>query len=101
MAGLVALLNDLRLNQQQPTMGWMNQWMYSAATSFPAIFNDIVAGDNLDGDLQERNSPFPEFCQYGFYTQPGWDAVTGLGSPNWGEMAKIVNTFGFTKENSS
>ncbi len=45
------------------------------------------------GDLQARGSAFPEFCEFGFYALPGWDAVSGLGTPNWAQLQHFINDF--------
>jgi len=31
-------------------------------------------------------------CKYGFEAGPGWDAVTGLGTPNFANMLAYVQT---------
>lgn len=52
------------------------------------VLRDVVVGDNFSGDIQQRGSPYPTFCPYGFTTQSGWDAVTGLGTPNFSALAQ-------------
>jgi kumamolisin len=60
-AALIALLNQKR----GKPLGFLNTSLYALATSTPAAFRDIVDGNN------------------GAYAaSPGWDACTGLGSPN-------------------
>lgn len=76
------LLNEARLNAGKPPMGLITPFFYQSHKANPASFNDVVVGDNRDGDLQLRGSPFPTFCEYGFETSPGWDPVSGLGTPN-------------------
>jgi tripeptidyl-peptidase-1 len=77
MAGVLSLLNDVRLNAGKPVLGFANPWLYKMSATTPAAFNDVVTGSNFDGDLQARGSPYPIMCPYGFVTAPGWDAVSG------------------------
>jgi len=77
-SGVLALLNDLRLQAGKSTLGWVNPFFYQNA----AMFNDITAGNNGAGGS----------CgETGFEAIKGWDAVTGLGSPNYEAMAKVVS----------
>lgn len=75
VAGIVSLLNDLRLQKGQPSLGFLPPLLYS---NFTPTFTDIVKGSNPGCDTN------------GFPALPGWDAVTGLGTPNYAEMAKII-----------
>jgi len=90
MAGMVSLLNDLRLNNGLPSLGLINPLLYELQLAHPEAFQDITVGENFDGDLQARYSVFPSFCEYGFSTDVGWDPVTGLGTPNFEELSKLV-----------
>lgn len=77
-SGVLALLNDLRLQAGKSTLGWVNPFFYQNA----AMFNDITSGNNgAGGSCGEK----------GFEAIKGWDAVTGLGSPNYEAMAKVVS----------
>jgi len=89
-AGLFSLLNDLRLNNNLPSLGWLNPTLYAWAEEFPGAFTDVVLGNNNDGDIQVPGSPYPSKCDYGFNSQTGWDAVTGLGTPNFQVLAKLA-----------
>ncbi|KAJ6616255.1 tripeptidyl peptidase A [Mycena sp. CBHHK59/15] len=64
-AGFVALLNDGRLKKGLPL------WAASG-------FNDITVGNN------------PGCGTPGFNATKGWDAVTGLGTPDFGKLLKLV-----------
>lgn len=95
MAGIVSLLNDIRLWNGKPTLGLVTPFFYELQASNGIYFNDIVVGENLDGDLQDRGSPYPTYCLYGFSTQVGWDAVTGLGTPVFQYLADAVDQMPF------
>ncbi len=56
----------------------------------PGSFRDVVVGSNFDGDLEARGSQYATFCPYGFVAAPGWDPVSGLGSPNYAVLKDYV-----------
>jgi tripeptidyl-peptidase I len=64
------LLNDARLNADKAPLGFLNPWIYSN----PSMFTDIVIGNNAHS------------CCAGFTCVPGYDAVTGFGTPIWSAM---------------
>ncbi|KAF8076737.1 subtilisin-like protein [Lyophyllum atratum] len=74
-AGIVALLNDVRLANGQPPLGFLNPLIYSKAVSG---FNDITIGHNSGCGTT------------GFNATKGWDPVTGLGTPNFGLLKELV-----------
>jgi len=74
-AGFVGLLNDARLKKGLPSLGFLNPLLYSKAASG---FNDITTGNN------------PGCGTEGFNATKGWDAITGLGTPNFGKLVKLV-----------
>jgi len=97
--GLVSLLNDAMLNAGFNSLGLMNPALYKAKQILPQAFRDIVTGSNKDGDIQGRCSKFPIRCEFGFHTQPGWNPVTGLGSPNWSVLRDyFLNAAKFRKQ---
>ncbi|KAI0080805.1 tripeptidyl peptidase A [Panus rudis PR-1116 ss-1] len=77
-AGIVSLLNDARIRNKQPTLGFLNPLIYTIGALFPEGFNDITTGNN------------PGCGTPGFNATKGWDPVTGFGTPNFGELKKIV-----------
>ena len=88
VAGIVSLLNDIRLLEGKSTLGFLNPLFYKN----PHIFNDIVNGSNPS-------------CQFdGFEASKGWDPgkhpflklthlfkVTGLGTPNFPRMLELIS----------
>ncbi|KAF8165633.1 tripeptidyl peptidase A [Crassisporium funariophilum] len=74
-AGLVAMLNDARIKAKKNCLGFLNPLLYSRGVSG---LNDITVGHNSGcGTI-------------GFNATKGWDPVTGLGTPNFEELRKIV-----------
>lgn len=80
-SGVFSHLNDLRLQAGKPVLGWLNPFIYQTAPAHANAFNDATAGGN-------------EGCNnfIGFTAVPGWDPVTGWGSPNYRLLAEIVAT---------
>lgn len=73
-AGMVSLINDYRLQNGKSSLGFLNQALYSLGES---AFNDITVGNN-------SCTVNPNICcTQGFVAAPGWDPVTGLGSPKF------------------
>jgi len=77
-ASIISLLNDQRLNAGKPTLGYLNPWIYSTAAKVPGAFWDVTVGNNL-GKPNCGNKG----AQCGFLCGAGWDAVTGVGTPNY------------------
>jgi tripeptidyl-peptidase-1 len=81
VASVFALLNELRLNASKPPMGFLNPFIYQNKQAF----NDVTSGINCGS---------PAFCQHlkgGFPATVGWDPATGVGTPNYAELAKLVS----------
>ncbi|EGD80642.1 hypothetical protein PTSG_01230 [Salpingoeca rosetta] len=74
VAGVVALLNDVRLTQGKSPLGWLNPLFYA----HPEVFNDMTKGTNRGSGI------------YGFTAIEGWDPVTGLGTPNYPKLKQLV-----------
>ncbi len=75
-AGVISLLNDIRLKNGKSPLGYLNPLLYK----HPEIFNDITDGNN------------PNCNTNGFQAKQGWDPVTGLGTPNFPKMAALIHS---------
>lgn len=69
-ASVINRINEARLNAGKNTIGFINPVLYA----HPEILNDITNGTNPGCDTD------------GFSAAPGWDPVTGLGTPNYPKM---------------
>jgi len=78
-AGLVSLINEGRLAAGKSPLGFLNPVLYKAYYSDPTIFNDIT-------DTQTNACTHCYCCSFGYPSAHGWDASTGLGSPNFGRL---------------
>ena len=74
-AAVISLLNEARLSNGKPAMGYLNPWLYAN----PTILTDIVKGNNAIGRGQ-FNLP------YGYNCTKGYDPVSGLGTPHYEKM---------------
>lgn len=76
VSGIIALLNDLRLQAGKPTLGFLNPLLYQ----HPDAFTDVTDGASR-GCSSGRD---------GWPAAQGWDAATGLGTPNYQKLAAVV-----------
>ncbi|KAI0477842.1 subtilisin-like protein [Xylariaceae sp. FL0804] len=72
-ASIVTLLNEERLQQGKGPVGFLNPTIYK----HPEMFNDVTVGSNPGCQTQ------------GFPAAPGWDPVTGLGTPKYPKMKEV------------
>ncbi|KAH9166721.1 subtilisin-like protein [Lactarius sanguifluus] len=75
VAGLISLLNDYQLSKNRPVLGFLNPWLYGTANRG---FNDITSGSN------------PGCGTDGFSAVPGWDPVTGVGTPDFQKLLDLL-----------
>lgn len=73
VAGIITLLNEARIEAGKGPIGFLNPTLYA----HPEMFNDITVGGN------------PGCGTQGFSCQPGWDPVTGLGTPIYPKMKEV------------
>ncbi|KAH9026067.1 subtilisin-like protein [Lactarius pseudohatsudake] len=74
VAGIISLLNDYLITNGRPTLGFLNIRLYDDGF---AGLNDITSGSN------------PGCGTDGFSAVPGWDPVTGLGTPDFEKLQNI------------
>jgi tripeptidyl-peptidase-1 len=67
VGAILTMVNDARIAQGKPTIGFINPTIYSA--NFVPGFKDVTNGTN------------PGCGTLGFNATKGWDPVTGLGTP--------------------
>lgn len=73
VAGVFSMINDARLKNNLPALGFINTRLYqSAATQEIDMFVDITEGNSACG--------IGKCCDTGFVAGPGWDAFTGFGN---------------------
>ena len=77
VAGIISLLNDVRLNKGMSTLGFFNPLLYKLQGQG---FSDITKGENYGDNV---------LCG-GFKATKGWDPASGWGSPNFGVLKDLV-----------
>ena len=70
---IVTLLNEARIAAGKGPIGFLNPTLYA----HPEAFNDITVGGN------------PGCGTEGFNAEPGWDPVTGLGTPIYPKLEEV------------
>ncbi|XP_028403778.1 tripeptidyl-peptidase 1-like [Dendronephthya gigantea] len=80
VAGIISLVNDMRLQNNKSPMGFINPFLYSNMKS-----------------LYDPTSGYNEGCgepDRGFYAFVGWDPVTGCGTPNYPALVEAALKLG-------
>lgn len=83
-AGLVTFLNDARLGKGLPAMGPIGPFLYSAQSA--GAFRDVTKGNNrcFEANAFGASTKIQDICcKHGFESRPGFDPVTGLGTPHF------------------
>eukprot|EP00211_Chloroparvula_japonica_P004395 CAMPEP_0119133096 /NCGR_PEP_ID=MMETSP1310-20130426/12960_1 /TAXON_ID=464262 /ORGANISM="Genus nov. species nov., Strain RCC2339" /LENGTH=624 /DNA_ID=CAMNT_0007123771 /DNA_START=43 /DNA_END=1917 /DNA_ORIENTATION=+ len=84
-AGLLSIINDDRFAAGKSPLGFVNPALYFAQQESPETFNDITVGTN--GGVHYIGSGSCDNLSFSATT--GWDAVTGLGSPNFDNLREF------------
>ena len=99
-AAVIAQLNEISLASMGQTLGFINPLLYAMKANQSSTFFDIVTGSNSCPRI--CNGPYggnsncgsQAFCEslgcQGFPATVGYDAVTGLGSPNVRNMIQFM-----------
>ncbi|KIK66625.1 hypothetical protein GYMLUDRAFT_37782 [Collybiopsis luxurians FD-317 M1] len=80
-ASVIALINDKLIAAGKSPLGFLNPFLYAN----PGAFNDITTGNN------------PGCGTNGFPAGTGWDAVTGLGTPNFAKLLAAAEAVEYNK----
>ncbi|TFK74739.1 subtilisin-like protein [Pluteus cervinus] len=75
-SSMITMINDARIARGKGPVGFLNPLLYSSAGR--AALNDITMGGN-----QGCGTP-------GFQAIPGWDPVTGNGTPNFPKLLELL-----------
>ncbi|KAA1136950.1 hypothetical protein PGTUg99_000771 [Puccinia graminis f. sp. tritici] len=74
-ASIIALLNDYSMSLGGPSLGYLNPWLYSEGYRG---LNDVIGGSSSGCNTT------------GFAAIRGWDPVTGLGTPNFRKLQRLI-----------
>lgn len=81
-AAILGLLNDARFRVHKPALGFLNPFLYLFGYNG---LNDITGG--------QSNGCQGQIAGAFWNATPGWDPVTGFGTPNFEKMKAIALTF--------
>ena len=92
VAGILGLLNDARFRAGKGPLGFINPLLYAIGS--PAL-NDIIGGgsvgcNGVNGQTGQK-IPGSGIVPYASWNATlGWDPVTGLGTPDFEKLKKLV-----------
>ncbi|QIW94874.1 hypothetical protein AMS68_000392 [Peltaster fructicola] len=88
-AGIVSVLNGLRVQAGQPGLGFLNPWIYSEG--YKAL-NDITHGGSTGCTGKDIYSglPAPKVPYASWNATVGWDPVTGWGTPDFLKLKALA-----------
>ncbi|KAI9907497.1 hypothetical protein PsorP6_003725 [Peronosclerospora sorghi] len=81
---MVTLWNDARLNVGKSPLGFINPLLYYLAEKHTNAFHDVIVGNN--GAKRGEQAP----CEDSFSAAAGWDAVSGIGTPNFTVISELI-----------
>ena len=65
--------------------------LYKIATKTPEAFNDVVVGNNrCSAYVNDVKLSYGSCCAVGYSAAVGWDAMTGLGTPNFAILVEEI-----------
>lgn len=87
-AAIVSRLNAARLERGQGKMGFLNPWLYSLNNTG---LMDIVDGGSVGcTGYSDVGGPASIVPHASWNATPGWDPVTGLGTPDLNTLIKVA-----------
>ena len=105
-ASLVVQLNAIFKDQGLPQLGYMNDLLYITAVVSPGAFNDIQIGNNISSFYSPGSYSTPGDkkltpTDFGYQAAPGYDLVTGLGTPNGIRLAIALTNIAHAQSSTS
>jgi hypothetical protein len=99
-ASLIVQIDTIFADQGLPDLGYAHDLLYTASAIAPASFNDVTMGNNISsfvfGGSYTTENYAGEMVNitptgFGYYAGPGYDLVSGLGSPNGTVLARTLS----------
>jgi len=87
IAGIITNINQYQLSRNKPLVGFVNPLLYKINSFYQDTFNDITVGNSACTEAKCCGS------QFGFTAAPGWDVVSGVGTPNLEKIIKYLSIF--------
>ncbi|CAH0517751.1 unnamed protein product [Peronospora belbahrii] len=86
IGAMVTLWNDVRLNAGKSPLGFINPLLYYLAETQSDAFHDVVVGNNGAAGSVSNS------CEDSFSASAGWDAISGVGTPNFPVISMFIQT---------
>ncbi len=106
-AALTAQFNLIFEDQGLPRLGYMNDLLYTASVIAPASFADVTLGNNISSFVNGSGYSTADAAGagqvevtptgYGYDAGPGYDLVSGLGTPNGLLLARALTAIGHSE----
>ncbi|GGJ35556.1 DUF4114 domain-containing protein [Neoroseomonas lacus] len=104
---LTTQFNLIFEDQGLPRLGYMNDLLYIASVIAPAAFADVTLGNNISSFVEGRGYSTADTAGtgqvevtptgHGYYAGPGYDLVSGLGTPNGTLLARALTAIGHSE----
>jgi hypothetical protein len=106
-AGMVSLLNSWALanpakGKKPAPLGFLNPLLYTMAAEQPNTFNDIVPVNypSLGITIAQNNCSRFGCSEFSYSAAVGWDATSGLGTPNFGNIISYLSNMNGVSANA-
>ena len=86
-AGVVTMWNKMLAEGGYPTVGFLNEKLYTMYELYPQAFNDIQSGDTRCGS---QDTSYGVCCAEGYDAAAGFDIASGMGSIKYNESAAYL-----------
>jgi len=87
VSGMFSILNNYRVSSGKSTLGPLGPLLYHIYEKCHDCFKDILIGSN--------NSTEESECKWGYTATKGFDAVYGLGTPNFNKIYNFIKNLEF------
>ncbi|KAH6674545.1 putative Tripeptidyl-peptidase sed2 [Halenospora varia] len=88
--GIIAQLNSARIESGLPTLGFLNPWLYTVGQfGLTDIVKGAATGCNGLSRFNIAPNGSPVIPGASWNATVGWDAVTGLGTPDFGKLLLV------------
>ncbi|KIW84095.1 hypothetical protein Z517_03341 [Fonsecaea pedrosoi CBS 271.37] len=89
-AAIIANINSARLSRGQKPLGFLNPWLYTKAYTNKAV-TDITEGSSSGCEnVTNSGDDAPGVPGAGWQAVKGWDAATGLGTPDFPKLLDLA-----------
>lgn len=88
IGGMLTQINNWRLNNNLPPLGFFNPLLYQIYAEHPEYFHDVTIGGNACTE-------YSCCAGLGYHATQGWDPVSGVGTPNFGAILSYIQNMNY------